>query len=183
MDLGVEPLHGVKAIADTRSYPISQRCPQFNKSEINSRLRGTGIRYAFSGEALDARSGDMVCYVKGEVDFDKIRATNLSTEWLESLRRGAQDYRICLVCAERDPGDCHRTWLIAQMLHDAGEAIKHILVDGSVLSNDALLVRVAGVESGVGSPLCDDAEVLIAAACRKSMRFAHCVDGQEHGED
>jgi uncharacterized protein (DUF488 family) len=176
-------LHGVTAIADVRSYPVSRRFPQFNKNEIKSRLRGTGIRYVFLGEALGARPGDSACYVKGVVDFDKIRATPLFAEGLGSLRRGAQDCRICLMCAEREPVDCHRTWLVAQTLHDAGATIKHILADGSALSHDALLRRAAGVDSATSSLFGDDAEVLMATARRESARVAHCLDGQEHGED
>ena len=176
-------LHRVTAIADVRSYPVSGRFPQFNKSEIKSRLRGAGIRYVFLGEALGARPGDMACYDKGVVDFDKVRETDLFKEGLASLRRGALDYRICLLCAERDPADCHRTWLVAQTLHDAGATIGHILADGSSLSHDALLRRVAGVDSGTSSLFGDDAEVLVAAARRESARVAHCLDDHELREE
>jgi uncharacterized protein (DUF488 family) len=174
-------LHGITAIADVRSYPVSGRFPQFNKSEIKSRLLDTGIRYVFLGEALGARPRDRDCYDKGVVDFDRVRQTKLFLEGLESLRRGAIDYRICLMCAERDPADCHRTWLVAQPLHDAGAKINHILADGSSLSHDVLLRRVAGVDSGTSSLFGDDAEVLVAAARRESTRVAHCLDDHEIG--
>lgn len=176
-------LHAVTAIADVRSYPVSGRFPQFNKSEIKSRLLGTGIRYVFLGDALGARPGDSACYDKGVVDFDRVRKTVSFLQGMESLRRGALDYRICLLCAERDPADCHRTWLVAQTLHDAGATIKHILADGSSLSHDELLRRVAGVDSGTSSLFGDDAEVLVAAARRESARVAHCLDDHETGED
>lgn len=176
-------LHGVTAIADVRSHPLSRRFPQYNKTEIKSRLRGTGIRYVFLGEALGARPSDVTCYVKGVVDFNKIRATKLFSDAIASLRRGAQDYRICLMCAERDPSDCHRTWLVAQTLHDAGATIRHILADGLALSHDALLRRAAGVDSGTSSLFGDDAEVLTATARRESARVAYCLVDQELEED
>jgi uncharacterized protein (DUF488 family) len=176
-------LHGITAIADVRSYPVSGRFPQFNKGEVKSRLLDTGIRYVFLGEALGARPRDRDCYDKGVVDFDRVRQTKLFVDGLESLRRGAMDYRICLMCAERDPADCHRTWLVAQTLHDAGAKINHILADGSSLSHDVLLRRVAGVDSGTTSLFGDDAEVLVAAARRESTRVAHCLDDHEGGED
>lgn len=176
-------LHEVTAIADVRSYPVSGRFPQFNKSEIKSRLLGTGIRYVFLGEALGARPGDLGCYDKGVVNFDKVRQTKVFVDGLESLRRGALDYRICLLCAERNPADCHRTWLVAQTLHDGGTTINHILADGSSTSHDVLLRRVAGVDSGTCSLFGDDEEVLVAAARRESARVAHCLDDHEIGED
>lgn len=34
---------------------------------------------------------------------------------------------ICLLCAEKDPDDCHR-WLLATFLQDRGQEVQHIVV-------------------------------------------------------
>ncbi|HCN68134.1 MAG TPA: DUF488 domain-containing protein [Candidatus Accumulibacter sp.] len=178
-------LQGVTAIADVRSQPVSRRFPQFDKKALQASLAAAGIRYVFLGEGLGARPRDPACYVKGRADFDCIRATAAFAEALARLRRGAEEYRICLMCAERDPADCHRTWLVAQTLHDTGAVVTHILADGTVESHDALLRRVAGADSGTPSLFGDDTELLLATARREAVRVAYSpggLQGDEEGE-
>lgn len=175
-------LHDVTAIADVRSHPVSRRFPQFDKKPLQASLMAAGIRYVFLGEGLGARPRDPACYVRGRADFERIRASVAFTEDLTRLRRGAEDYRVCLMCAERDPADCHRTWLVAQALHDAGATITHILADGAIEPHAALLRRIAGADSGTGSLFDDDAELLTATARREAQRVAYCPDRQ-HSED
>lgn len=178
-------LHGVSAIADVRSHPVSHRFPQFDKKALQASLAAAGIRYVFLGEGLGARPRDPACYVKGRADFDCIRASGAFAEALARLRRGAEDHRICLMCAERDPADCHRTWLVAQTLHETGGVVMHILADGTVEPHNALLLRVAGADSGTRSLFGDDAELLMATARREAARVAYWPDrpqGEEDGE-
>ncbi|SBT03843.1 conserved hypothetical protein [Candidatus Accumulibacter aalborgensis] len=180
--IGLLRLQGVTAIADVRSHPVSRRFPQFDKKVLQASLAAAGIRYVFLGEGLGARPRDPGCYVTGRADFDRIRASAAFAEALARLRRGAEDYRICLLCAERDPADCHRTWLVAQALHEAGAMVRHILADGSAEPHDALLRRVAGADSATGSLFDDEAELLMAAARHEAQRVAYCPDTQ-HSED
>lgn len=178
-------LQGVTAIADVRSQPVSRRFPQFDKKALQASLAAAGIRYVFLGEGLGARPRDPACYVKGRADFDRIRASAAFAEALARLRRGAEEYRICLMCAEREPADCHRTWLVAQTLHETGAVVTHILADGSVESHAALLRRVAGADSGTPSLFGDDTELLLAAARREAARVAYSPSrpqGEEDGE-
>ncbi len=176
-------LHGVNAIADVRSHPSSRRFPQFDKKALQASLELAGIRYVFLGDGLGARPRDPSCYTKGRADFDKIRASDAFAEALARLRTGAQEFRICLMCAERDPTDCHRTWLVAQTLHDGGATIDHILADGAIESHDTLLRRVAGADFCTGSLFGDDAEVLMAAARREGERVAYSADDSGSEEE
>ena len=48
---------------------------------------------------------------------------------------GLKNYRIALMCAEKDPIACHRTILICRNLHSRDIEIKHILGDGKIESN------------------------------------------------
>lgn len=175
--------HGVNAIADVRSIPASTRFPQFDRKSLQGSLEASGIRYVFLGDGLGARPRDPACYVQGTADFDNIRATDHFAEALKRLQRGAYTYRICLMCAERDPADCHRTWLVAQTLHDAGATVKHILADGAIELHDALLRRVAKADFGTVSLFDDEAEILVAAARREAKRVAYCIESQGSEED
>ena len=40
--------------------------------------------------------------------------------------------RIALMCAEKEPLDCHRTLLVARALDDAGVPVAHILANGDL---------------------------------------------------
>lgn len=173
--------NGVTAIADVRSHPSSRRFPQFDKKALQASLEAAGILYVFLGDRLGARPRDPGCYTQGQADFDKIRATKAFAEGVERLRRGAQEYRICLMCAEREPADCHRTWLVAQALHDEGRSVSHILADGGVESHAALLHRLAGADSGMASLFGDEIDVLRAVAKRQGERVAYRPE--ESGEE
>ena len=176
-------LHGVNAIADVRSTPTSKRFPQFDRKALQASLEASGIRYVFLGDGLGARPRDPACYVQGTAEFDKIRATDNFAEALARLRRGSQTYQICLMCAERDPADCHRTWLVAQTLHDAGATVTHILADGAIEPHDALLRRVAKADFCTASLFDDEAEILMAVARREAKRVAYCPETPGNEED
>jgi uncharacterized protein (DUF488 family) len=175
--------HGVTAIADVRSTPASRRFPQFDRKSLQASLEASGIRYVFLGDGLGARPRDPACYVQGTAEFDKIRSTDNFAEALARLRHGAQTYHICLMCAERDPADCHRTWLVAQTLHDAGATVTHILADGAIEPHDALLRRVAKADFCTASLFDDEAEILMAAARREAKRVAYSPENQDSEED
>ena len=176
-------LHGINAVADVRSLPASRRFPQFDKKALQASVEAAGIRYVFLGGGLGARPSDPACYEKGKAAFDRIRATDAFIGGLARLRRGAQDYRICLMCAERDPADCHRTWLVAQTLHDAGATVTHILADGAIETHDALLRRVAGADFRTASLFGDEVDILSATARREAERVAYCPEKQNGEED
>jgi len=51
-------------------------------------------------------------------------------------------YQIALMCAEKDPAECHRTILICRHLKSEQIEIKHILEDGSIELNNELEKRI-----------------------------------------
>ena len=74
---------------------------------------------------------------------------------LQRLERGATRYRIALMCAEKEPLDCHRTVLVCRHLAAAGWAIRHILADGSLEEHEDTedrLVRMMGIERTLFEP-------------------------------
>ena len=51
-------------------------------------------------------------------------------------------YRIALMCAERDPLQCHRAILVARHLDASGVAVQHITSDGNLESHSDLMRRL-----------------------------------------
>jgi uncharacterized protein (DUF488 family) len=136
--------HGIDAVADVRSTPYSRFNPQFRKERLQTALTHAGIKYVFLGEELGARSKDPACYdASGRVSYVRLAATDLFRRGIERLLTGMQNHRIALMCAEREPLDCHRTILVARELERAGAPINHILADGSLEPHRHAMERLA----------------------------------------
>jgi hypothetical protein len=61
---------------------------------------------------------------------------------LERLWEGTQHFRVALMCAEKDPMNCHRTILVARHLEKLGIEIRHIDAEGEWESQAAVMRRV-----------------------------------------
>jgi uncharacterized protein (DUF488 family) len=134
--------HDITALGDVRSSPYSRMYPQFGRANLERALRPAGITYVFLGREFGARSEDRSCYVDGRVSYERLGRTAAFAEGVERVRRGAATHRIALMCAERDPLDCHRTILVAEKLMAAGFDVRHILADGAIEPHDAAVERL-----------------------------------------
>lgn len=135
---------GITAVADVRSTPYSRFNPQFRRERLQASLAEAGIEYVFLGQELGARSPDPACYDEaGRVSYDRLSRTSEFRAGIERLRAGASRHRIAIMCAEREPLDCHRTILVARALVREGVPVTHILADGSVESHEHAMERLA----------------------------------------
>lgn len=137
--------HGVTALADVRSAPYSRFNPQFNRETLANALEGELIKYVFLGEELGARSKDPSCYHNGRVQYRRLANTSVFKSGIDRVVRGAGEYRIALMCAEKEPLECHRTLLVSRALTERGVTIQHILWDGRAESHDATMERLLDV--------------------------------------
>lgn len=141
--------HGVTAIADVRSAPYSKFNPQFNREDLRIALKADGIRYVFLGKELGARSDDEGCYIDGKVQYKLLAKTPLFQSGINRVIEGASTHKIALMCAEKDPLDCHRTILVARELVNRGADVMHILQDGSTESHQDAISRLI-TKMGIG---------------------------------
>jgi uncharacterized protein (DUF488 family) len=130
--LGLLRTHGVGAVADVRSRPYSRYNPQFDREELKQSLKQAGIEYVFLGEELGARSDIPSCYERGKVRYDRLAETAAFREGLIRVEAGMAEYRVSLMCAEKEPAECHRTILVARHLEPRGMQVRHILADGRI---------------------------------------------------
>jgi uncharacterized protein (DUF488 family) len=140
-------LHGVTAVADVRSQPYSRRLEQFNREMLAGELEAAGIRYAFMGDELGARREEAECYDGDRADYRRIAELPKFRAGLDRVRQLAYRSRIALMCAEKEPLDCHRTILVCRHLCDEFP-IEHILADGATeehAQTEKRLVRQMGV--------------------------------------
>src|SRR5688500_7367017 len=77
--------HEVTAVADVRSVPVSRFTPWFNQASVKRGLHEAGIKYAFLGRELGARTDDTSCYVDGRVQYERLAKTSAFTSGVERL--------------------------------------------------------------------------------------------------
>ncbi len=156
-------MHEIQAVVDVRSSPFSARLPQFNRAPLNSGLRTAGIRYVFLGEELGARRSERACYVDGCARYDRIAKTPAFLSGLERVISGARQFRTALMCAEKDPLECHRTILVCRHLRDAVQ-IRHIRSEGSLESQEEAEARLMAEEGIAPEDFFASREQLLARA-------------------
>jgi len=119
------------AVADVRSAPYSRHTPYFSREKLAAGLRREAVEYVFLGGELGGRPSDPHLFSGNIADYEKMARTESFQTGLTRVINGASRYRIALLCAERDPLNCHRFLLVSRRLAERGLAISHILPDGS----------------------------------------------------
>ena len=140
--VGLLQMHGVTALVDVRSHPYSRHFPQFSKDALKDALQKSGITYVFLGKELGARSENPACYRQGKVQYDLLAKEPLFALGLDRLRQGMQKFQIALMCAEKDPLECHRAVLVARRMYETGTPVQHIHADGHLEEHRAMESRM-----------------------------------------
>ena len=136
--------HHVTAVADVRSAPWSRFNPHFNRDALSAALKARGIHYVYLGRELGGRPDDPALYDEaGQVDYERVAQTDVFRDGVARVVGGAADHRIALMCAEKEPLDCHRTHLVARALDAEGVAVAHILADGELERHARTMDRLA----------------------------------------
>jgi uncharacterized protein (DUF488 family) len=171
--IGLLTQHGITALCDVRSKPYSRVNPQFNREELKQSLAACGITYVFLGKELGARSEDPACYENGRVQYDRLARTDLFRQGLDRVQKGMQEYRLVLMCAEKEPLECHRTILVARRLDALGLDVQHIHANGELESHNDAVSRLARMLNLPEDDMFHSREELLAEAYeRQGERIA-----------
>ena len=169
-------VHGVTAVADVRSAPYSRYQPEFNREVLHQSLADHGVAYVFLGMELGARPNDQSLYDEGRVQFDRVAQTNRFRGGLNRVLQGAERYRLALMCAEKEPLDCHRTLLVGRELEARGVQISHVLADGRLESSAEAMSRLLQLFKLPEEDLFRTRTDLVAEACQQQSRRIAYVD-------
>ncbi|MCY3783134.1 MAG: DUF488 domain-containing protein [Chloroflexi bacterium] len=138
--------HGIDEVADVRSSPYSRYTPHFGHRVLSEALESAGIGYAFLGGELGGRPRDRSCYdAEGRVRYDRLAESDEFDDGIRQIVHGADERRIVLMCAEKEPLDCHRTLLVARALVDREVDVAHIHADGSLEEHAAAMDRLVSL--------------------------------------
>jgi len=162
----------VACIADVRSAPYSRYCPQFNKDALAAALQAAGIAYMFSGRELGGRPRDRSCYEGGCVNFQRLAEREEFKRGIERLLADTSKHRIALMCAEKDPLQCHRTILVSRHLKKYDLHIKHILADGNIEEHTEAERRLVGMFK-MGPVLFESTETIEQAYDQQAKKICH----------
>jgi len=169
---------GVKAIADVRSTPASRFFPWFSAKNLTGLLAQHGMAYLPYGGELGGRPRDPALYCDGIADYEAMARQSQFAAGLERLCADASRHRVCLMCAERDPLDCHRCLLVARALAVRGLAIGHILHDGAIEPHAATEQRLLQLDGEHDDLFATGQDERLAAAYRRRARaVAYRVKG------
>ncbi len=167
--------HGTTAVADVRSQP-GGRLHHFHRGELEQGLRDEGIQYVFLGRELGARRDEPECYENDLAVYERIAPLPEFQKGLDRIRKGLQRHRIALMCAEKEPLECHRTILICRHLRGNEIVIQHILSDGTLEDHAATerrLLRLTGEARTLFEPDLTDEELLERAYETRGREIAY----------
>jgi uncharacterized protein (DUF488 family) len=161
---------GVDTIADVRSTPFSRRFPWFSGKTLAATLTQHGMAYLACGEVLGGRPRDATLYCDGVADYEAMARQPDFQTGLDRLLADAARSRVCLMCAEREPLDCHRCLLVARSLAERGLTIGHILHDGTVEPHATTEQRLLSLTGASDDLFVTGQEERLAAAYRRRAR-------------
>jgi uncharacterized protein (DUF488 family) len=163
----------IDCVADVRSTPFSRRNPQFSQKALAASLKDAGIEYWFLGDALGARPNDPHCWENGRVSYVRIAATPAFQEAIHALIAGSHAKRIALMCAEKEPLDCHRTILVGRALVQCDTELAHIHADGRIEPHVELEERLLHLVKEKVDLLTGRAAALAHAYDKQGKRMAY----------
>ena len=169
-------MHDITAVGDVRSMPYSRFTPHFNRDTLRASLKKHGIAYVHLGDQLGGRSDDMDCYEDGRIRYDRMARKSTFKAGIERLLSAAANWRIALLCAEKDPLHCHRTLLVANALAVQGQPVSHILADGRLeMHEDTMdrLLQTTNMQPDLFRQQADRAELVRAAIARQAGQVGY----------
>jgi uncharacterized protein (DUF488 family) len=123
--------NGVEMVVDVRDMPLSRK-RGFSKNQLQELLAEADIGYLHVKplgapkeirEALRA-GGSWWDYIKG---YDRVLRNH--TAEIDALIKLSREKRICLLCFERNPAECHRSLVAREMERRAKDSpvqVEHI---------------------------------------------------------
>lgn len=113
---------GIQLVADVRLAPWSRRHPWHSRAELERRLAAAGIEYLWLGAGLGGLRPE---------GYETHQNSEAYREALAELVAVARRRRTAVLCAEKEPGRCHRQF-IAEDLVQKGFTVWHLIDPGQI---------------------------------------------------
>lgn len=132
--------NNISCLIDVRSSPFSHFYSNYNKGQLDIVLKKNNILYRNYISEFGARQLNNIYYHQdGYLDFNKFIISSQFLEGVSKIEKGIQlGYTFCLMCAEANPINCHRSIMVSRGLKNNGFQVFHFLRGGILLSHDDL---------------------------------------------
>lgn len=136
--------YNITCIIDVRSSAFSQFYQDYNKPVLKGRLKKENIEYRNYVDEFGARQNDVTYYHSdGYLDFNKFLKSENFKLGVNKIEKGIKlGYSFCLMCAETDPINCHRSIMVGRGFKNACYEVKHILKNGNIETQNVLEQRL-----------------------------------------
>ncbi|MBQ2957360.1 MAG: DUF488 domain-containing protein [Clostridia bacterium] len=130
---GTLRMNGIDCVIDVRSVAASRYRPEYDRAAIGKFLSGQGVRYEHMPEEFGARQMKReYLSEEGYTDFEKYVLSDSFRAGYERVWQMTEAGKTCvLMCAEKDPVNCHRAVMAARYFSERGWTVIHITPDGN----------------------------------------------------
>jgi uncharacterized protein (DUF488 family) len=162
----------VSAVIDVRSVPFSRWCPWFSSKPLATGLAAGGLAYLQLGDEFGGRPRDPQLYCDGIADYEAMARRPEFRAGLDRVIDETRHHRVCLLCSEREPLDCHRCLLVGRALAERGVTPGHIRADGTIEPHAVTEQRLLKLAGGEADLFGDPATRLADAYWQRTRRVA-----------
>lgn len=133
----------ITCVVDVRSFPKSSYYKDFDSDVLESRLKKEGILYRNYAFEFGARQEDKSLYPNGYLDFEIFSKTENFKQGVTKLDSGIKlNQSFALMCAEKDPYNCHRCIMVSRFLQEYNFEIIHIVGHNQFVSQKDIEKRL-----------------------------------------
>ena len=133
----------ISCVIDVRSSPFSNHYTDYNKDALEKILNQNNILYRNYAREFGARQTNPVYYSNNIVDFDKFICSEQFFEGISKITKGIEcGYTFVLMCAEKDPINCHRSIMVGKGFSKNGYEVKHIISKAKIETQTELEGRL-----------------------------------------
>lgn len=139
----------VQTVIDVRSKPYS-RAEHFSRPSLEPALTDKGFSYRWSGQLLGQRPDGAEFYdSEGYTLYEPLSQQKWFMRAIGEIEHAAERERVCLLCVEEKPEDCHRYGLLGQVLVGRGAKVLHARRDGRLESQQDVAHRLGVTQTSL----------------------------------
>ena len=119
--------------------PIGHLCMSLHVPIFRSICLTKALRTNSWGDSLGGFPSDEDCFVNGKLSASRCEERDWYQRGITRLKALAREKRVAIMCAERDPQNCHRSFVVGETVtKDADFAVQHIDKAGELVPHSAL---------------------------------------------
>jgi uncharacterized protein (DUF488 family) len=142
--LDVLKQYNIDCLIDVRSSPYSGYYKDFDKEYLENKLKFIGKYYRNYAREFGARQESKIFSSnEGYLDFEKFTQSEQFNDGVAKLKESCTEgYNIVLMCAEKDPINCHRSIMIGRALKEKDFDVEHILANKELESQTSVEEKI-----------------------------------------